>query len=91
MWNFGNFLYMGREIVLRGVKASENEQKFISETPDISSFYTKYTVFSSDCTKLRSFGLLRDYAQKIAHFALVTIDFLLDTRRFLRPYLITGL
>ena len=29
------------------------------------------------------------YARKMTHFALVTIDFLLDTERFLRPRRIT--
>ena len=46
------------KIVFWGVKASKNEQKFISKIPEFSSFYPKYSVFSSDFTKLRSFGLL---------------------------------
>ena len=33
-------------------------KKFIYEIPKFSSFYPKYAVFSSNFTKLRSFGLL---------------------------------
>ena len=39
----------------------------------------------------RNFVSLDYYARKIAHFALVNIDFLLDAMRFFCPYLINGL
>ena len=56
------------------------EQKIAYEIPDFLHF-TPSVPFPLDYTKLRSFGLTFLLRAKIAHFALVTIDFLLGKIR----------
>ena len=58
-------------------KRLKNEQEIVSEMREFSPFYAEYTVFlriSRNRVRLDSYSYSY-YAQKIAYFALETIDF----------------
>ena len=71
-------------------KILKNEQKFVYEIPEFSSFYPKYTVFSLDFTELR-FVCTTLTTRKITHSTLITIDFYWTPCVFCIHNLITGL
>ena len=87
-----NFSLLGHMEIILGRQILKKRTGNCLRIAGIFLIYINYTGFLRvSLNRVRSDYYPSSYAQKMAHSALVTIDFLLDTMRFSPPPLITGL